>query len=90
MYSPALIERIQSIVSTLKDRHTPSSPQKAQQNKHMSREEKMRDWTPNSLLINEYQAGQGIAVSLVLPPVHSQVWRLILVHLHERNCSEPI
>lgn len=88
--SPALIERIRSIVSTLEDRHTPSSPEKAQQGKKMSREEKMSNWTPNSLLINEYQAGQGIAVSPVLSPVHSQVWRLILVHLYQRICFEPI
>ncbi|KAG7528378.1 hypothetical protein FFLO_06194 [Filobasidium floriforme] len=55
---PALIERIRSVVAELEDRHVPNLPEK-QDSK--SREEKLKAWTPNHVLINEYQAGQGIA-----------------------------
>jgi hypothetical protein len=63
LLSPALIERIRSVVAELEDRHVPSSPEK-QGTK--SREEKLKGWIPNHVLINEYQAGQGIAVSPTL------------------------
>jgi alkylated DNA repair dioxygenase AlkB len=60
LLSPALIERIRSVVAELEDRHVPNSPEKPDLK---SREEKLKGWTPNHVLINEYQAGQGIAVS---------------------------
>jgi hypothetical protein len=60
LLSPALIERIRNIVADLEDRHVPNSSEKQGSN---SREEKLKGWIPNHVLINEYQAGQGIAVS---------------------------